>query len=145
MKVLVRLLHLILAALFITGFVACSSEQEKTDKVTPSSKNSAENRPMVEKTQKQETAKAEITNKDIEKTAKAYTQIQEITSSVQSDIQDADSPEKREKIQLEANDRISEIIKSNDLEFSTYNEVMEQVRTNGEINLKFQKKIQELL
>ncbi|KMQ52532.1 hypothetical protein CHISP_0799 [Chitinispirillum alkaliphilum] len=81
----------------------------------------------------------------LESAAKAYMQIVEINQSFQMSLQQTDDQEKRQNLQQNANKQFVEAIENSGLEVDQYNNIMQNVAANEELNVRFGGILQKLM
>lgn len=89
-------------------------------------------------------SKATISDAELDKAAAAYAEIQVIRQQMQQSVQQTQDPNERQRLQLEANQRMVQAAENAGLDFETYNSIMGQVRSNNELGERFRKKIQSM-
>ena len=92
----------------------------------------------------QEGVQQAVSDEQLEKAAKAYLEITKISNEFQQSVQAAPDQDARMKLQREANEKMVEAVKAEDLEVEKYNNIMDHVRNDGALLSKFTEKLQAL-
>jgi len=88
------------------------------------------------------TPQAEISDEEMEQAATAYVEIAKIREDFQERLRQAESQEKVQKLQLEANKEMAEVVEDEGLTIQKYNEIIEAVQSDPEMRNKFNNTLQ---
>lgn len=79
----------------------------------------------------------EVSDADLEKVAVAYVEVLKISQEFQQAVQKTEDQSERQELQAEANKEMVLAVEDAGISVETYNNVMQQVRTNNELLEKF--------
>jgi hypothetical protein len=113
--------------LCLTGFPAGAQDENQQQSSSTASSSS----PQISDTQ-------------LEKVAKAYTEIRVIHDEFQQSVQTTEDQDKRLQLQQQANEKMVEVVESTGIDVQTYNQVIELVRVDEELSQRFFEKIQKI-
>jgi hypothetical protein len=85
-----------------------------------------------------------MTETDLEKAAMAHKEITRINQNLQQSVLQTENMDDRRDLQLKANENMVLAAENAGLEFETYNRIMHQVRTDDQMEIVFQKKLESL-
>ncbi len=85
-----------------------------------------------------------ISDEDIEKAATAHKDITRINQNLQQAVQQTENMDERRKLQIKANEDMVRAAESAGLDFKAYNHIMQQVRSNTQMEMLFQEKLKSL-
>ncbi|TWI77505.1 uncharacterized protein DUF4168 [Desulfobotulus alkaliphilus] len=86
----------------------------------------------------------DISNSDLNKAAEAYIKISEINQDFQKAVQDVESPEERQSLQVSANEKMLEAVEKTGLDAQSYNMIVQQVGANEDLRQQFTAKLRDL-
>jgi hypothetical protein len=132
----------IMAAVAVTGGLLGCDTGEHTDQATSTIPVTPTDQPEIPDSSGP--PMPPISDADLERAAAAYTEITRINQDLQQAVQQTQDIEERQKLQLEANERMVQAAENAGLNFETYNYIMQHVRSDTQLDMMFQKKVQAL-
>ncbi len=85
-----------------------------------------------------------VTEIDLDKAAMAHKEITRINLNLTQSVQQTENMDERRDLQLEANKNMVRAAENAGLDFETYNRIMHQVRSDNQMEMDFQKKLEAL-
>lgn len=85
-----------------------------------------------------------VTETDLEKAAMAHKEITRINQNLQQSVLQTKNMDDRRDLQLKANKDMVLAAENAGLDFETYNRIMHQVRSDDQMEMVFQKKLESL-
>lgn len=89
-------------------------------------------------------SQSQISDAELTKAAAAYSKINSISEEFQKSLQNTTDQKERQQLQEHVNQRMVKAVQDSGLDVQTYNDIMVQVRSNTNLNERFQKKIQSM-
>ncbi|WP_179953432.1 DUF4168 domain-containing protein [Desulfobotulus mexicanus] len=86
----------------------------------------------------------EVSDADLQKAAEAYVEIVQINQAFQESVQDVDTPEERQSLQVNANEKMLGAVEDAGLNAQSYNMIVQQVGADENLRQEFTAKLRAL-